>query len=280
MIYKIIGNLPRNIKKFKGQNKPKPEPLPTKFTFVTKSKIFKTNPKHTRFHAEPIAKRDMASSLARRTEERSHRALTKKVESAYKRTIAKPQKANQFAALVKQKQRALTRAFTLSQKRGYSTLKKSSKKLNIGIKKFNPKDPGGHYSKDYGTFLSANEAKQLGFPPKEISSEMKAFYDKGKPLSKAKQARKTLSTIYSKPKSWKKRSSLIKHYKGVARTELKQAKVDRAIFRGTTVQKQTGEYTAWTKSGFVSKPKPVTRKRYKTIYSPERSYDVHTKRWK
>ena len=44
--------------------------FPTKLTFVTKSKTFKTNPKHTIFHADPIAKRDMAASIGRRTEGR------------------------------------------------------------------------------------------------------------------------------------------------------------------------------------------------------------------
>ena len=38
--------------------------FPTKLTFVTKSKTFKTNPKHTIFHAEPIAKKDMAAKIA------------------------------------------------------------------------------------------------------------------------------------------------------------------------------------------------------------------------
>ena len=76
-----------------------------------------------------FAKRDMASAIARRRETRSHIALTKKVEDAYKRTIAKPQKANQLAILKAKKTRALTRAFTLTQKRGMKTLEKTSKKL-------------------------------------------------------------------------------------------------------------------------------------------------------
>jgi len=280
MIYKIIGNLPRNIKRFKGQSKPKTEPLPTKLTFITKSKTFKINPKHTRLHADPIAKKDMASSLARRTEERSHIALTKKVENAFQKTVAKPQKANQFAALVKQKQRALTRAFTLSKKRGHSTLEKSSKKLNIGVKKFGLKDEGGHYNKNYGTFLSSNEAKQLGFPPKEISSEMKAFYAESKPKALTKRYFKTYQKVKEKFYPGKKRSEVKAFWKGKVKTELKQAKIDRAIFRNTTVQKATSDYTVWTKPGFVSKPKPVIRTRYKTIRSPEKTFDVYTKRWK
>ena len=273
---KITGALlPRLIKKFKGQSKPKAEGLPTKLTFIPKSKTFKVNPKHTRFHADPIAKRDMASSIARRTEERSHIALTKKVESAFARSALKPGKANQFSKLIKQKTRALTGAFTLSQKRGMRALEKSSKKLDVNIKKFGTLEKGSRWDANIGSRISVREAKALGFPPKEVSAEMKAFYAKQRPLVKAKSARKTLSKIYKQPKSWKKRSGLITHYKGVAKTELQQAKMDRQIFRDTTVQKLTGKTTFYRKGG-----KKVTKENWKTIHSPEKSYDVRTKRWK
>ena len=116
---KITGSLlPRLIKKYKGQSKPKTEALPTKYTFIPKSKIFKVNPKHTRFHAEPIAKRDIASAIARRRETRSHIALTKKVEDAYKRTIAKPQKANQLKQLQAKKNKSFNKSLhSFSKKR-------------------------------------------------------------------------------------------------------------------------------------------------------------------
>ena len=273
---KIIGSLlPRLIKKYKGQRKPKAEALPTKLTFIPKSKTFKINPKHTRLHGDPIAKRDMASSIARRRETRSHIALTKKVEDAYKRTIAKPQKANQLAILKAKKTRALTRAFTLSQKRGMKTLEKTSKKLDVNIKRFGTLEKGSRWDANMATRVSAHEAKELGFPPKVVSAEMKAFYAKQKPLAQAKFARKTLSTIYKQPKSWKKRSGLIKHYKGVAKTELQQAKMDRQIFRDTTVQKSTGKTIFYRKGG-----KKVTKENWKTIHSPEKRWDVRTKRWK
>ena len=273
---KITGSLlPRLIKKYKGQSKPKTEALPTKYTFIPKSKIFKVNPKHTRVHGEPIAKRDIASAIARRRETRSHIALTKKVEDAYKRTIAKPQKANQLKQLQAKKTRALTRAFTLSQKRGMKTLEKTSKKLDVNIKKFGTLEKGSRWDANMATRISAREAKELGFPPKVVSAEMKAFYAKQKPLAQAKFARKTLSKIYKQPKSWKKRSGLIKHYRGVAKTELQQAKMDRQIFRDTTVQKLTGKTIFYRKGG-----KKVTKENWKTIHSPEKSYDVRTKRWK
>ena len=255
--FPIVGASKRyKFTRLPAANLKKHKPLPTKLTFVAKSKIFKVNPQHTRFHAEPIAKRDIASAIARRRETRSHIALTKKVEDAYKRTIAKPQKANQLKQLQAKKTRALTRAFTLSQKRGMKTLEKTSKKLDVNIKRF-----GSQRTKSYAG-ISPSEAKQLGFPPKEVSSEMKAFYAKGRPISKLKKHRSTLSKIYQSPKSWKQRTHLKSVYRARAKAELGAAKVDRSIFRERTVQKQT-------KSGS-----------WKTIHSPEKRWDVRTKRWK
>ena len=272
---KFIGPIPASkeykFTKLPAANLKKHKPLPTKLTFVTKSKTFKVNPKHTRLHADPIAKREIASSIARRTEEKSHKALSKKVESGFLRT-AYHKKLGQFPKLFKQRKRALARAFTLSQKRGMRALEKSSKKLDVNIKKFKVQGKGSRYTDKQ--WLSADEAKALGFPPKEISSDMKAFYAKQRPLVLAKSARKTLTNIYKQPKSWKKRSGLIKYYKGVAKAELKQAQIDRQILRGTTVQKLTGTRTFYRKGG-----KKVTKDIKKTIWSPELEQDIRTKRW-
>ena len=51
--------------------------------------------------------------------------------------------------------------------------------------------------------------------------------------------------------------------------------MDRQIFRDTTVQKLTGKTIFYRKGG-----KKVTKENWKTIHSPEKSYDVRTKRWK
>jgi hypothetical protein len=284
---KFIGPIPASKKykytKLPAANLKKHKPLPTKLTFVTKSKTFKVNPKHTRLHADPIAKREIASSIARRTEARSHIALTKKVESGFLRT-AYHKKLGQLPKLFKQRKRALARAVTLSKKRGMRSLEKTSKKLDVNIKKFGVQEPGSRFTDKQ--WLSTSEAKALGFPPKEISSDMKAFYAKQKPLAKARRIRSGLGTkadprnptilhnIYKQPKSWKKRSGLIKYYKGVAKTELQQAKMDRQIFRDTTVQKLTGTRTFYRKGG-----KKVTKDIKKTIWSPELEQDKHTKRW-
>ena len=281
---KIIGSLlARHIKKFKPQSKPKAEALPTKYTFIPKSKTFKINPKHTRFHADPIAKRDMASSIARRTEARSHIALTKKVESGFLRT-AYHKKLGQLPKLFKQRKRALKRAYTLSKKRGMRALEKTSKKLDVNIKRLGVQGKGSRFTDKQ--WLSAHEAKELGLPPKVVSADMKAFYAKQKPIAKARRIRSGLGTkadlrnptilhnIYKQPKSWKKRSDLIKHYRGVAKAELKQAQIDRQIFRDTTVQKITGTTTFYRKGG-----KKVTKDIKKTIWSPELKQDIRTKRY-
>ena len=103
-------------------------------------------------------------------------------------------------------------------------------------------------------------------PPVEYTAGMKSFHGV-RPAEMVRRHRKTLSTIYDQPKSWKKRSSLISHYRGSAKSELKQAKIDRNIFREQSVQMQ---------SGTTRKGKPI----WKTFRSPEKVYDVHTKRWK
>ena len=278
MIKKLPAKIVGYSKKYKftkvpAANLKKHKPLPTKLTFIPKSKTFKINPKHTRYHGDPIAKRDIASSIARRTEARSHIALTKKVESGFLRT-AYHKKLGQFPKLFKQRKRALARAFTLSKKRGMRSLEKTSKKLDVNIEKFGVQEPGSRWDANMVTRVSTSEAKALGFPPKEISSDMKAFYAKQRPLVLAKSARKTLTNIYKQPKSWKKRSGLIKYYKGAAKTELKQAKIDRDIFRKTSVQKSTGTSTFYRKGG-----KKVTKENWKTIWSPELKQDIRTKRW-
>jgi len=276
MIKKLPAKIVGYSKKYKftkvpAANLKKHKLLPTKLTFIPKSKTFKINPKHIRLHGDPIAKRDMASSIARRTEARSHIALTKKVESGFLRT-AYHKKLGQLPKLFKQRKRALARAVTLSKKRGMRSLEKTSKKLDVNIEKFGVQGKGSRYTDKQ--WLSADEAKALGFPPKEISSDMKAFYAKQRPLAQAKRYRKTLSRVYDQPKSWKKRKEVVDVWRRKIKTELQQAKMDRQIFRDTTVQKLTGTRTFYRKGG-----KKVTKDIKPTIWSPELKQDVHTKRW-
>ena len=64
-----------------------------------------------------------------------------------------------------------------------------------------------------------------------------------RPLAQAKRYRKTLSRVYDQPKSWKKRKEVVDVWRRKIKTELQQAKMDRQIFRDTTVQKLTGTRT-------------------------------------
>ena len=216
---------------------------------IFKSVAQKFSKARTRSFAEPIAKRDMAATIAARTEGRSHRILTKKVESAFARSALKPGKANQFSSLVKQKTRALTRAFTLSKKRGFKSLEKTSKKLDVNIPKFGRLEPGSRWDANMATRVSASEGRALGFPPKEISTDMKAFYQKGLPRVKLKKHRKTLSKIYATKKSWKERSHLKSVYRARAKGELKAAKLDRSIYRDQTIQRQA-KHGKWNKGSW------------------------------
>ncbi len=231
--------------------------FPTKLTFVTKSKTFKTNPKHTIFHAEPIAKRDMAAKIAARTESRSHRALTKKVESAFARSALKTSKANQFSNLVKQKTRALTRAFTLSQKRGIKSFTKTTQKLDVspsGIKD----RPAKYYRQRKRGLPRGMTTQQMGWAPEDpFDATQKAFYAKGKPMPKIKSYRKTLSKVYATKKGWKDRSRVIKETRSKIKGQIKLAKLDRHADFYKTAEQQFGT----TRTG-----KPIWRK--------IRTYDV------
>ena len=89
-------------------------------------------------------------------------------------------------------------------------------------------------------------ALEMGWAPRApMSAEQIAFKAAQAPKALVKKHRATLSKIYTKPKTWKKRAELKSYYKAQIKTELKAAKVDRSIFRTQTVQKldpKTGRY--------------------------------------
>ena len=233
-------------------------------TFIFRNVAQKFTKARQRSFADPIAKRDMAAKIAARTEGRSHRILTKKVESAFARSALKPGKANQFPSLVKQKTRALTKAFTLSQKRGIKTFTKATKKLGVtpsGIKD----RPAKFYRQSKRGLPEGMTTQKMGWAPEDpLDVTQKAFYMKGLPKAKLKKHRATLSKIYATKKGWKDRAHLKSVYRAKAKSELKAAKLDRSIYRDKTIQQQTGT----TKSG-----KPI----WKTIWKePKREF----KKWK
>jgi len=196
---------------------------------------------------------EKARKIGRLVEDRSHRSLTRKVESAFVRTALKPNKQNQFGNLVKQKNKALIKAFKVSQIRGLRAGEKASVKLGLdkGAIYAGARDkPKSFFKKK--SFISAEESRKLGFPQSEMS--LSARYDLDLPntsaKSRLKKTRSTLSKIYKSPKSWKDRSKLKRQFRLQAKSELGEAKIDRAFYRTSTIQKQD-----------------LKSKRYSTIWS-------------
>ena len=261
----------RQIKKLKPFNKPKSAPAVKPLTYSAKDKSIFTNVQHKISTSANIARQDKAAKVGRIVEERSLREGLKRIRAKslsifgtkghydkvpgtnFKRISAKGKRAK--AAFTK----ASTKVTLISRKKGLRAYDKASTKLGVGKRRYGS-------VKRKAVFKSDAERKMTGMAPIEYTAEMKSFYSV-RPAEMVRRHRKTLSTIYDQPKSWKKRSSLIRHYRGAAKLELKQAKIDRNLFREQSIQLQTGT---------TRKGKPI----WKTIRSPEKVYDVHTKRWK
>jgi len=265
---KII--LKRFSKKFKGTQKLPAQTIPKQSSnyegIMAKSKsdkirnVFGSDPTK-----QPVIslRTEKARKIGRLVEDRSHRSLTKKVESAFVRTALKPNKQNQFANLVKQKNNALIKAFKVSQTRGLKAGEKASVKLGLdkGAIYAGARDkPKSFFKKK--SFISAEESRKLGFPQSEMS--LSARYDLDLPntsaKSRLKKTRSTLSKIYKSPKSWKDRSKLKRQFRLQAKSELGEAKIDRAFYRTSTIQKQnlkSKKYsTVWSET---SRKKPLVK---------------------
>ena len=265
---KII--LKRFSKKFKGTQKLPAQKIPKQFSnyegIMAKSKsdkirnVFGSDPTK-----QPVIslRTEKARKIGRLVEDRSHRSLTKKVESAFVRTALKPNKQNQFANLVKQKNKALIKAFKVSQTRGLKAGEKASVKLGLDKRAIyaGARDkPKSFFKKK--SFISAEESRKLGFPQSEMS--LSARYDLDLPntsaKSRLKKTRSTLSKIYKSPKSWKDRSKLKKQFRLQAKSELGEAKIDRAFYRTSTIQKQNPKSkkysTIWSET---SRKKPLIK---------------------
>ena len=265
---KII--LKRFSKKFKGTQKLPAQTIPKQSSnyegIMAKSKsdkirnVFGSDPTK-----QPVIslRTEKARKIGRLVEDRSHRSLTKKVESAFVRTALKPNKQNQFANLVKQKNNALIKAFKVSQTRGLKAGEKASVKLGLdkGAIYAGARDkPKSFFKKK--SFISAEESRKLGFPQSEMS--LSARYDLDLPntsaKSRLKKTRSTLSKIYKSPKSWKDRSKLKRQFRLQAKSELGEAKIDRAIYRTSTIQKQNPKSkkysTIWSET---SRRKPLIK---------------------
>ena len=265
---KII--LKRFSKKFKGTQKLPAQTIPKQSSnyegIMAKSKsdkirnVFGSDPTK-----QPVIslRTEKARKIGRLVEDRSHRSLTRKVESAFVRTALKPNKQNQFGNLVKQKNKALIKAFKVSQTRGLKAGEKASVKLGLDKRAIyaGARDkPKSFFKKK--SFISAEESRKLGFPQSEMS--LSARYDLDLPntsaKSRLKKTRSTLSKIYKSPKFWKDRSKLKKQFRLQAKSELGEAKIDRAFYRTSTIQKQNPKSkkysTIWSET---SRKKPLIK---------------------
>ena len=261
----------RQIKKLKPFNKSKAEPYKAPLKYDSKTKSIFINKKREISLSSSIARKDKASKVASHIEYRSLREGLRRIRDKslsifgtkghydkvpgtnFKRISAKGKRAK--AAFNK----AGEKVRLISHKKGLKAYTTASTKLGVGKRRYSAKKSQTIFTSDY-------ERKITGMPPVEYTADMKSFHGV-RPSEMVRRHRASLSKIYTKPKSWKKRSSLIKHYRGSAKAEFKQAKIDKSIFRDTTVQMQ---------SGTTRKGKPI----WKTFRSPEKTYDVHTKRWK
>ena len=144
------------IKKFKAQGVPKPEKIPTKFTFVPKSGIFKTNPKHTIHHAPRFAKQDKAESIGRFIHDRKLKTSLQRVRARSLTLFSKGSNRPIKGRVIKAETQALktARAF------GLRAETKALTKFNVGKRRF------GSQKSKFREKISDAEARELGFPPR------------------------------------------------------------------------------------------------------------------
>ena len=238
----------RQIKKLKPFNKPKSAPAIKPLTYSAKDKTIFVNVKHKISTSANIARQDKAAKVGRIVEERSLREGLRRIRAKsltifgtkghYEKVPGT--NFNRISAKGKRAKAAFTKASVkvkkISERKGLKAYDKASTKLGVGKRRYG-------VSKPKAIFTSDAERKMTGMPPVEYTAEMKSFHGV-RPAEMLRRHRASLSKIYSKPKSWKKRKQLITHYRNVSKIELKQAKIDRSIWRDTTIQKQ-GKSGKW-----------------------------------
>tara|TARA_B100001939_G_C16756878_1_gene536563 strand:+ start:38 stop:769 length:732 start_codon:yes stop_codon:yes gene_type:complete len=221
-------------------------------------KLKPVKPKVKQFTTEAsMLRKEAAEKIARRAEYTSLEKGMLKIRSVADKMITAGTNKNMKRKIDK----AGIQAFKTARAKGMRTLRKASDKLGVGIRQTGSAPKGSFRSKGV---QSDFEAKQLGFAPREIGEEMKAFYAGQRPAAQVKKFRKTISKVYKMPKG-QLRANLKSTYRARIKSELKQAKEDRNIFRSSTIQQEFK-----TKSG---------KRTYKTIRSPEIKYDNFLKRY-
>ena len=166
----------------------------SKFKGTQKLKSFK--PIEKKFTQEATSLRqEAAEKIARRAESRSLesgmqkiRAISMKLFKDTKFYKTKPGtnfkvKTTQGKSTLRRIDKAKTQAFKTARAKGVRTLQKTSDKLGIGIRRY-----GSQKTKTFQK-LSDAEARELGFPPREV---FKSFGKKG-PMSKLDRAIDTYS---------------------------------------------------------------------------------------
>ena len=201
-----------------------------KFTGIKKLPA-QTKPKIKTFTDEArLLRQHRAEKLARGTEYKAMDVGLQRIRAKSLQLFGSNKiKTKQAKGII---QRGEIRAIKIARKKGIQTLDKQSSKLSVRIRRFGSQKTKARIG------MSESEGRILGFAPREMSSEMKAFYAKGKPSALVKKHRTTLSKVYKMKKS-KLRANLKHHYRTAAKSELKQAKIDRSIWRDTTIQKQS-----------------------------------------
>ena len=139
------------------------------------------------------------------------------------------------------------KAHKLAQLKGLKKVKTLSKKYEVqGLTSIKDRPKTFYKAKKGSGLPSGMTQRDMGWAPSApMSTEQIAFKAAQTPKALVKKHRATLSKIYAKPKSWKKRSELKSYYKRQIKTELQTAKLDRAVFRTQTIQKfdtKTGRY--------------------------------------
>ena len=283
----------KGVKKLKPYNKRKSAPAVQPLTYSAKDKAVFSNVQYKISTSANIARKDKAARVASHIEYRSLREGLRRIRNKslslfgtkghydkvpgtnFKRISAKGKRAK--AAFNK----AGEKVRLISHKKGLKAYTTASTKLGVGKRRYSAKKSQTIFTSDY-------ERKITGMPPVEYTADMKSFHGV-RPSEMVRRHRKTISKVYSKfPKQFVedkagniklnkwgiakisgggKRGQVKSYWKGKIKSELKQAKIDKSIFRDTTVQMQ---------SGTTRKGKEI----WKTIRSPEKTYDVHTKRWK
>ena len=155
-IIKGVSKKFKGVKKFKAQGVSKPEKIPTKLTFIPKSKIFKINPKHTIYNAPTSLKQDKAEAIGRFIHDRKLRSSLQRVRAKSLTLFKKPTNTNIKGRVFKAETQALktARAF------GLRAETKALTKFNVGKRRF------GSQKSKFQEKLSDAEARELGFPPR------------------------------------------------------------------------------------------------------------------